>query len=106
MANSLMGMVGKSPAASAESSTAGAGQMPNMQMIRQAAQSAKRMMGMLSAVKDPQKALMMAAGQNPQLNAVMQMVGNRNPKDVFAEQCKAYGLNPEETMKQIQEMMG
>ena len=101
MANPLMGMMTGTPAAPVQTAN-----MPNMSMIQQAAQSAKRMMGMLNGVKNPRQALMAAAQQNPQLNAVMQMVGNRNPKDVFAEQCKAYGLNPEETMKQIQEMMG
>lgn len=71
---------------------------PNMDAIKQAAQSAKRMMGMLQAVKDPQKALMMAAQQNPQLNAVMQMCQGRNPEQLFREECQKAGINPEEVM--------
>lgn len=93
MANSLMGMMGSAPAAPAQ-----AGNMPNMGMIRQAAQSAKRMMGMLNGVKNPQQALAMAAQQNPQLGAVMQMCQGRNPQEVFYEECKKHNVNPEEVM--------
>lgn len=71
---------------------------PNMDAIRQAAKSAKRMIGMLQAVKDPQKALMTVAQQNPQLNAVMQMCQGRNPQDVFYEECQKSGVNPDEVM--------
>lgn len=71
----------------------------NMDAIKQAAQSAKRMMGMLQAVKDPKKALEMAAQQNPQLNAVMQMCQGRNPQEVFYEECQKAGVNPDEVMK-------
>lgn len=71
---------------------------PNMDAIRQAAQSAKRMMGMLQAVKDPQQALMMAAQQNPQLNAVLQMCQGKDPQQVFYEECKKSGVNPDEVM--------
>lgn len=70
----------------------------NMDAIRQSAQSAKRMMGMLQAVKDPQKALMTVAQQNPQLNAVMQMCQGRNPEQVFREECQKAGVNPDEVM--------
>lgn len=69
--------------------------------LMQAAQSAKRMMGMLQTVKNPQQALMMAAQQNPQLNAVMQMVGNGNPKDIFYQKCKEMGVNPEDILSQL-----
>lgn len=89
MANPLMGMMGGAPAANPAMAP-----MANMQMIKQAAQSAKKMMGMLNGVKNPQQALMMAAQQNPQLNAVMQMVENRNPQEVFYEQCKKQGIDP------------
>lgn len=85
MANPLMGMMGGTPAAS-----------PAMgaNNLIQAAQSAKRMMGMLQSVKNPQQALMAAAQQNPQLNAVMQMCNGRNPQEVFYEQCKKQGIDP------------
>lgn len=87
MANPLMGMMeGSSLAAN----TAIGGQ----NNLMQAAQSAKKMMGMLRGVKNPQQALMAVAQQNPQLNTVMQMVGGRNPQEVFYEQCKKNGVDP------------
>ncbi|MBD5543722.1 MAG: hypothetical protein HDR01_05645 [Lachnospiraceae bacterium] len=93
MANSLMGMM-----SGAQSAPLANPQMQNMRAIRQAAQSAKRMMGMLQAVKDPQAALMQVAQQNPQLNAVMQMCNGRNPQEVFYEECQKSGVNPDEVM--------
>lgn len=93
MANPLMGMMGSAPAANPA--------MGTQNNLIQAAQSAKRMMGMLQAVKNPQQALMMAAQQNPQLNAVMQMVGNGNPKDIFYQKCKEMGVNPEDILRQL-----
>lgn len=85
MANPLMGMMGGAPAAS-----------PAMgaNNLMQVAQSAKRMMGMLQSVKNPQQALMMAAQQNPQLSAVMQMCQGKDPQSVFYEQCKKQGIDP------------
>lgn len=77
----------------------------NPQML-QAAQSVKRMMGALRAAQNPQTAIMQATQQNPQLGAVMQMCQGRNPQDVFADECKKHGLDPDKTMKQIQSIMG
>lgn len=74
----------------------------NMQTI----QSMKRMMGMLNMAKNPQAALQMAAQQNPMLGNIMQMCQGKSPKDVFSEQCKQHGLDPDATMKQIQQMIG
>lgn len=73
----------------------------NMDAIRQAAQSAKQMMNMLSSVKDPQKALMAVAQQNPQLNAVMQMCHGRNPEEVFREECKKCGADPDQIINML-----
>lgn len=77
----------------------------NQQMM-QAVQSVKRMMGALRAVQNPQVAIMQAAQQNPQLGAVVQMCQGRNPQDVFADECKKHGLDPNQTMQQIQSMLG
>lgn len=93
MANPLIGMMGGAPAANPA--------MWAQNNLMQAAQSAKRMMGILQAVKDPKQALMMAAQKNPQLNAVMQMVGNGNPKDIFYQKCKEMGVNPEDILRQL-----
>ena len=85
MANPLMGMMQVS-AANPQ------GFDPNT--LKQVAQSAKRMMNMLQSAKDPRKALTMAAQQNPQLNTVMQMCSGKNPQDVFYEECKKHGVDP------------
>lgn len=97
MANSLMGMMGDG----APATNPAAASMQNMQMLRQAAQSAKKMMGMLNSVKNPQQALMMAAQQDPGLNSVMQMVGGRDPRQVFYEECQKGGINPEDILKEL-----
>lgn len=92
MANPLMGMIGGTPATS-----------PAMgaNNLMQAAQSAKRMMGMLNSVKNPQQALMAAAQQNPQLSAVMQMCQGKDPKQVFYDECKKHNVDPEQVMSML-----
>lgn len=76
------------------------------QQLQAAAQSAKNMMGMLRAAKNPQAAIMQAAQQNPQLGAVMQMCQGRSPQAVFEDQCKQHGLDPNQTLQQIQSILG
>lgn len=88
MANSLMGMMSGSPAS---------GSGINMGAIQQA----KQMMNMFKAMKNPQQAIMEAAQNNPQLNSVMQMVGGRNPQEVFYEECKKRGVNPDEIINAL-----
>lgn len=101
MASSLFGSPARTPQGTTASNAAGG----ISSQIMQAAQSAKRMMGMLSAAKNPEAAIMKAAQQNPQLNAVMQMCNGRNPQKVFEERCKQYGVNPDDAIKQIQQML-
>lgn len=93
MSNPLMGMMGGAPAASPLAGT--------QNNLMQAAQSAKRMMGMLRAVKNPQQALMMAAQKNPQLNAVMQMCQGKDPQQVFYDECKKHNVDPEQVMSML-----
>lgn len=76
------------------------------QQIQAAAQSAKNMMGMLRAAKNPQAAIVQAAQQNPQLGAVMQMCQGRDPQEVFSDECRKHGLDPNQAMQQIQAMLG
>lgn len=73
----------------------------NPQMLQQV----KQAMNALRSVANPQQAIMQAAQQSPQLNAVIQMCQGRNPQDVFSEQCKAHGVNPDDAIKQIQQML-
>lgn len=76
------------------------------QQLQAAAQSAKNMMGMLRAAKNPQAAIMQAAQQNPQLGGVMQMCQGRDPQEVFSDECRKHGLDPNQAMQQIQAMLG
>lgn len=72
----------------------------------QAIQRIKQMMGAFKAVQNPQAALMQMAQQNPQVAAVMQMCQGKNPQDVFNQQCKTHGLDPDQAMQQIKGMIG
>lgn len=72
----------------------------------QAIQQIKQMMGAFKAVQNPQAALMQMAQQNPQVAAVMQMCRGKSPQDVFNQQCKAHGLDPDQAMQQIKGMIG
>ena len=71
------------------------------QMVQQITQT----MNALKGLKNPQQALIQAAQNNPQLNAVMQMCQGRNPQDVFMEQCKRNGVDPNAAMQQIRQML-
>lgn len=73
----------------------------NHQMLQQV----KQAMNVLRSLKNPQATIMQAAQNNPQLSAVMSMCQGRNPQDVFAEQCKQHGLDPEQTIQQIRQML-
>lgn len=73
----------------------------NPQILQQIKQSMNKLRG----AANPQQALMQAAQQSPQLNAVMQMCQGKNPQEVFAEQCRQHGMNPDEAMRQIQQML-
>ncbi len=88
MANPLMGMMGGAPAARTGINTG-------------AIQQAKQMMNMLKNMQNPQQAIIQAAQNNPQLNSVMQMVGGRNPQEVFYEECKKRGVNPDEIINAL-----
>lgn len=86
MANPLMGMMGGVPAAGM-----------NMGMIQQM----KQAMGMFRAMKNPQQALQMIAQQNPESAAILQMAQGKNPVDIFREECKKHGKDPEQMMKEL-----
>lgn len=59
-------------------------------------QSIKRMAGMLKGKTNPMQILQMAAGQNPQVAQIMNMVGNSNlsPKQMFYNMAQQYGIDP------------
>jgi hypothetical protein len=67
----------------------------------QALQSVKQLMGMMQTMRNPQQAIMQMAQSNPQLNSIMQLVGGRNPKDVFMEECQKRGIDPNTIINQL-----
>ena len=93
MANPLSGIMGGS-AGPVQTAPTG-GPLSNMGMLKQAAQQLKKVMATIQVMKNPQQAIMQMAQQDPQLNAVMQMIGGRNPRDVFYEQCQQHGVDPD-----------
>jgi hypothetical protein len=64
-------------------------------------QQVKQMMNMFKTMKNPQSAIMQMAQSNPQINSIMQLVGNRNPKDVFMEECQKRGIDPNMIINQL-----
>ncbi|MCH5211005.1 MAG: hypothetical protein J1F01_08600 [Oscillospiraceae bacterium] len=66
-----------------------------------AIQSVKNMMNMFKGATNPQQMMMNMMSQNPQLAGVMNMLNGRNPKDVFYEQCKQSGINPDEVINAL-----
>ena len=61
----------------------------------------KNMMQMLNGAQNPQAALQMLAQKNPQMAQVMQLVGGRNPQEVFYELCRQKGVNPDDILNQL-----
>lgn len=57
---------------------------------------AKQMLGMLQSCGDPQKALNMLAQNNPQMGALMNMIGGSgmSAKQLFMQTAKQNGVNP------------
>lgn len=88
--NPLMNLTGKG--------TAGRGGLSANPQAMQIIASAKRMMGALNAVKDPQTAIQTVAGQNPMLGGVMRLIGGRDPQAVFYEECRKKGVDPDEIL--------
>lgn len=67
----------------------------------QAIQQVKQAMNAIKAMQNPQAAFMQMAQQNPQMAGVLQMCQGKNPKEVFYEQCRQHGANPEEILSQL-----
>lgn len=57
---------------------------------------AKQMLGMLQNCGDPQKALNMLAQNNPQMGALMNMIGGSgmSAKGMFMQMAKQKGIDP------------
>lgn len=75
--------------------------VPESGMNMGAIQQMKQAMGMFRAMKNPQQALQMIAQKNPESAAVLQMAQGKNPVEIFREECRKHGKNPEEMMKAL-----
>jgi hypothetical protein len=67
----------------------------------QALQQVKQMMNAIKTMQNPQQAFQQMMGQNPQMNAVMQMCQGKDPKEVFYAECKKRGVDPESILSQL-----
>lgn len=86
MANSLMGMMGGDPSSGI-----------NMGMLQQMQQ----MMGTFRAMKNPNQALMAMAQQSPESASILQMAQGKNPVEIFRQECRKHGKDPEQMMKAL-----
>lgn len=68
-------------------------------------QSVKRMMNMLKAVQDPQQALNMAAQQNPQLGAILNMINGSgmSAQQIFYQTAQQMRIDPQSVIDMLQQ---
>lgn len=75
--------------------------VPQMDGMASGVAMFKRMAGMLNSTQNPQAALNMLAQHNPQVREVMQMCQGRNPREIFVQECKNRGINPDQLIQQL-----
>ena len=64
-------------------------------------QNFQRIVSLLKSSNNPQAAIMQLAQQNPQMKQILNLCNGKNPKDVFIEECKNRGMNPDEIISQL-----
>ena len=69
-------------------------QQAQPQIPKAAIAQVKTMMENLSMLQNPMQAVKKVAGQNPLLGTVMNLIGNRDPKQAFYEECQKQGVDP------------
>jgi len=69
-------------------------QQAQPQIPKAAISQVKTMMNNLSMLQNPMQAIKKVAGQNPLLGTVMNLIGNRDPKQAFYEECERQGVDP------------
>lgn len=62
----------------------------------QAVNTVKGMLQNLRSVQNPEAVVQTIASKNPLLGNVMRLVGGRDPKQVFFEECQRQGIDPNE----------
>ena len=68
------------------------------QLSPQLMQNIKQIKGMMQMMNGNPMAL---AQQNPMFNQVMQMCQGQNPEQVFMGMCKARGIDPNASLKEL-----
>jgi hypothetical protein len=64
------------------------------QIPKAAIAQVRSMMENLSMLQNPMQAIQKVAGQNPLLGSVMSLIGRRDPKQAFYEECQKQGVDP------------
>ena len=67
----------------------------------QAINAVKGMISNLKGVQNPDAVIQMLAGKNPLLGNVMRMLNGRNPQQVFYEECRRQGIDPNEIINML-----
>lgn len=68
---------------------------------QQAMQQIQQMANAIGAAQNPEAALMQMAQQNPKIAAILEMCRGRSLKEVFYEQCRQRGANPDDIIPQL-----
>ena len=68
-------------------------------------QSAKKMIGMINASKDPQAMINYLTANNPDLKRVMEMINasGGDPMKAFEEAARQKGMDPQEILNMLRE---
>lgn len=72
-----------------------------MPEIDGAIQSFQRITKMLQGAQNPQAAISQFVQSNPQMQQIIRMCNGKNPKDIFIQECKNRGIDPNETMRKF-----
>lgn len=67
----------------------------------QAVNTVKGMLQNLRSVQNPERVIDTLADKNPMLGNVMRMIGGRDPKQVFFEECQRQGIDPNEIINML-----
>lgn len=67
----------------------------------QAVNTVKGMLQNLRSVQNPEAVINTLASKNPMLGNVMRMIGGRDPKQVFFEECQRQGIDPNEIINML-----
>ena len=69
-------------------------QIPNFSGFHQLA-------NMIKTAQNPNAVLSMLAQKNPQFNQIIQKKKKKNPREVFIDECKRRGIDPNRAIQQM-----